>query len=103
LKRRASEFTHFAGQRGSGELDYGSINGDVAAKSGECADYPIVADHRGFNNLAGGEAYHKRDNRPCRKIDVRDLISGLKQNPLMFQMDGFQVWTASLLIRTAMS
>ena len=70
-----------------------SIDGNVAAKSGECADDPIFADHRGFNYLSRGKTHHKRDNRTCRKVDVRDLTSGLKQNPLMVQMDGFQVWS----------
>jgi hypothetical protein len=73
-------------------LDYASIDGNVPAESGECADYPVFADHRGFDYLAGGKPRHKRDNGPRRKVDVRDLISGLEQDPLMVQMDGFQVW-----------
>ena len=74
MKHRASEFTYFARQRGSGELDYGSIDGDVPAKSGECADYTIFADHRGFNYLSRGKTGHERDNRACRKVYFRDLI-----------------------------
>ena len=65
------------------------------AKSGECADYPILTDHRGFDYLSRGETHHMRDNRPCRKVDVLDRGSGFKQNLLMVQMDGFQVWSKS--------
>ena len=48
------------------------LTGNFAAKSGECADYPIIADHCGFNYFSGRKTHHKRDNRPYRKIDVRD-------------------------------
>jgi hypothetical protein len=70
-------------------LDYASIDGYVAAESGECADYPIIADHCGFNYFSRGEGRHKRDNRTRREVDVRDLISGLEQDPLMVQINGF--------------
>jgi hypothetical protein len=72
-------------------LDDASIDGKVPAKSGECADDPILTDHRGFNDLSGGKTDDQGDNRTCRKVDVRDLIPGLKQNSLMVQVDGFQM------------
>jgi hypothetical protein len=91
LKHCASQFTHFAHQRWSGELNYGSIDGNVPAKSGEYTDYPILTDHRGFDYLSRGKTHHERNDRSCWKVDVRDLASGFEQNPLMFQMDRFQV------------
>lgn len=95
LKHCASEFTHFARQRGPGELHDGLIDWNVAAKSGERADDPVFTDHRGFNYLSRGKTYDKRDNRACREIDVCDMTFGLKQNPLMVQLDGFEVWPKS--------
>jgi hypothetical protein len=95
LKHRAFEFTHFARQRRSGELDYSSVDGNVPAKGRERADYPILTDHRGFYYLSRGKTRHKRDNGTCWKVDVCDLISGFEQNPLMVQIDGFQVWPKS--------
>ena len=73
MKHRASEFTHFARQRASRELDYASIDRNVPAKSGKSADYPVFTDHCGFNYLSRGKTHHMRDNRTSRKIDVRDL------------------------------
>jgi hypothetical protein len=79
LKHRASQFAYFSRQRGAGELNYGLVHGNIPAKSGECADYPILTDHRGFDYLPGGKTPHKGNDRPYWKVDVRDLTSGFEQ------------------------
>ena len=89
MKHRASEFTHFARQRRSGELDYSSIDGNVPAKSGECADDPIFTDHRGFDDLSGGKTHHERDNCTRRKVDVRDIVLMMVRVTTSSRLDRF--------------
>jgi hypothetical protein len=79
LKHRASEFTNFAHQRGSGVLNDASIYGDPA-KSGERADHPVFADHRGLRQRRPGI----REPRPRPRLALEfERMTHAEQNPAL--------------------
>src|ERR1700742_2639877 len=92
LKHNAPEITYFTRQRWTGELHYSSVNGNAPTQSGEGANNPVFADHRGFDGFARTETHHKRDDRTCGKVNVCHRSAGFEQHLLVAQMDRLQVW-----------
>lgn len=74
------------------------IERNPAVKGSSRSDHAVAPSHRRLHHLAGSEGNDERNNRIKGKIDMGDDVANIKQDLVLFQLDGRLILRKRLML-----